>query len=261
MWKWLHPLAKPEVLYRLCGTLLPWCGAATVLTLLPGIIWGLAFAPADYQQGDSFRIMYIHVPAAIWSMGVYASMAAAAFVGLVWQIRQSDMAAAAMAPIGAVFTFIALFTGAAWGKPMWGAWWVWDARLTSELVLLFLYLGVMALYSAFDDRTLAARAAGILALVGVVNLPIIHFSVEWWNTLHQGASITRMAKPAIDNRMLWPLLLCIAGFLFFFITLTLMRLRNALLQRDSQRPWVHALAHSQVHSDSQPSAGTTDKEC
>ena len=203
MWKWLHPYAKPEAAYRLCGKLLPWFAILSLLLLSLGSLWGLAFAPADYQQGDSFRIIYIHVPAAIWSMGVYMSMAIAAFIGLVWQMKLSDMAASAMAPIGAVYTFIALVTGAIWGKPMWGAWWVWDARLTSELILLFLYLGVIALYQAFDDQRTAAKAAGILAIVGVVNLPIIHFSVEWWNTLHQGATITKFAKPSIASDMLW----------------------------------------------------------
>ena len=205
MWKWLHPYAKPEAAYRLCGKLLPWFAILSLLLLSLGSLWGLAFAPADYQQGDSFRIIYIHVPAAIWSMGVYMFMAIAAFIGLVWQMKLSDMAASAMAPIGAVYTFIALVTGAIWGKPMWGAWWVWDARLTSELILLFLYLGVIALYQAFDDQRTAAKAAGILAIVGVVNLPIIHFSVEWWNTLHQGATITKFAKPSIASDMLWPL--------------------------------------------------------
>ncbi|MFL7048580.1 heme ABC transporter permease, partial [Vibrio cyclitrophicus] len=187
MWKWLHPYAKAETSYQLAGKLLPWFSILALLCLSAGTVWGLAFAPSDYQQGDSFRIIYIHVPSAIWSMGVYMSMAIAAFIGLVWQVRLSDMAALAMAPIGAVFTFIALLTGAVWGKPMWGAWWVWDARLTSELILLFLYLGVIALHHAFDDQKTAAKAAGILAIVGVINLPIIHFSVEWWNTLHQGA--------------------------------------------------------------------------
>ncbi|WP_407331045.1 heme ABC transporter permease [Enterovibrio sp. 27052020O] len=241
MWKWLHPYAKPEATYKLCNTLLPWFAVLALLSLITGTVWGLAFAPADYQQGDSFRIIYIHVPAAIWSMGAYMSMAIAAFIGMVWQIKTSDWAAAAMAPVGAVFTFIALVTGAVWGKPMWGAWWVWDARLTSELILLFLYLGVIALYNAFDDDRTAARAAGILAMVGVINLPIIHFSVEWWNTLHQGATITKFAKPSIASEMLWPLLLNLFGFAFFFGAATLMALKNQILQRESHRPWVREL--------------------
>lgn len=242
MWKWLHPYAKPELTYHLCGRLLPWFSLLAVVFLVVGSFWGLFFAPADYQQGDSFRIIYLHVPSAIWSMGIYLSMAIAALVGLVWQIRLSDMAALAMAPIGALFTVIALFTGAVWGKPMWGAWWVWDARLTSELILLFLYLGVIALYHAFDDDKTAAKAAGILAIVGVINLPIIHFSVEWWNTLHQGATITKLGRPSISNDMLWPLLCNILGFAFFFVALTLIRLRNEIIQKESHRPWVLALA-------------------
>jgi heme exporter protein C len=242
MWKWLHPYAKTETTYQLCGKLLPWFATLALLCLSIGTVWGLGYAPADYQQGDSFRIIYIHVPSAIWSMGVYMSMAIAAFVGLVWQLKLSSMAALAMAPIGAVFTFIALLTGAVWGKPMWGAWWVWDARLTSELILLFLYLGVIALYHAFDDQKTAAKAAGILAIVGVVNLPIIHFSVEWWNTLHQGATITKFAKPSISNDMLWPLLLNIFGFAFFFGALTMIRLRNEIISKEGHRPWVVALA-------------------
>ncbi|MEA1065601.1 heme ABC transporter permease [Erwinia sp. HR93] len=239
MWKKLHQLAKPERLYTICGRFIPWLGLLSGILLLLGLLWGFVYAPADYQQGQSYRIMYIHVPVAMWSMGIYASMAVAAFIGLVWQMKMADLAVAAMAPIGAVYTFIALVSGSAWGKPMWGTWWIWDARLTSELVLLFLYVGVIALYNAFDDRRLAGRAAGILVLVGVVNLPIIHFSVEWWNTLHQGS--TNMQK-TIDPSMRQPLRWCILGFLLLFVTLTLMRLRNLMLLQERRRPWVAALA-------------------
>jgi heme exporter protein C len=240
MWKTLHQLAKPERLYHFCGRLLPWLAILSAVLLVVGCVWGFGIAPADYQQGQSYRIMYLHVPAAMWSMGIYASMAIAAFIGLVWQIKTADLAVMAMAPVGAAFTFIALVTGSAWGKPMWGTWWIWDARLTSELVLLFLYVGAIALYSAFDDRRLAGRAAGILVLVGVVNLPIIHFSVEWWNTLHQGS--TNMQQ-SIDPSMRTPLRWTIFGFLALFITLALMRLRNLLLLQESRRPWVLALAN------------------
>lgn len=240
MWKTLHQLAKPERLYHFCGRLLPWLAILSAVLLVVGCVWGFGIAPADYQQGQSYRIMYLHVPAAMWSMGIYASMAIAAFIGLVWQIKTADLAVMAMSPVGAAFTFIALVTGSAWGKPMWGTWWIWDARLTSELVLLFLYVGAIALYSAFDDRRLAGRAAGILVLVGVVNLPIIHFSVEWWNTLHQGS--TNMQQ-SIDPSMRTPLRWTIFGFLALFITLTLMRLRNLLLLQESRRPWVLALAN------------------
>lgn len=241
MWKWLHPYAKPETQYRICQRLIPFLGIASLLVLMIAMIWGLAFAPADYQQGNSFRIMYIHVPAAIWSMGIYASMAIAALVALVWQIKQANLAMVAMAPIGAVFTFLALVTGAVWGKPTWGTWWVWDARLTSELILLFLYFGVIALYSAFQDKSIGAKAAGILSIVGMVNLPIIHFSVQWWNTLHQGASITKFEKPSIATEMLIPLLLAILGFMLLSVYLTVVRYRNALLSAEKKRAWVQTL--------------------
>ncbi|NBI40415.1 heme ABC transporter permease [[Haemophilus] felis] len=250
MWKWLHPYAKSETQYYLCAKFLPPTAFLSVVLLSVGLVWGLAYAPADYQQGNSFRIMYIHVPTAIWSMGIYASMAMAAFVALVWQLRQAHWAMIAMAPIGTVFTLITLVTGAIWGKPMWGTWWVWDARLTSELILLFLYLGVIALYSAFNHPQVGAKAAGILCLVGVVNLPIIHFSVEWWNTLHQGASITKFQKPSIATPMLIPLILCIFGFLFLYVFLTLIRYRNQLLKEESQRPWVRALVNTTINKQS-----------
>ncbi|MGR3929260.1 heme ABC transporter permease [Pseudocitrobacter faecalis] len=239
MWKLLHQLAIPERLYTLCGRWLPWLAMLSALLLIVGLGWGFIYAPADYQQGESYRIMYVHVPAAIWSMGIYAMMAGAAFVGLVWQMKMADLTLMALAPVGAGYTLIALVTGAAWGKPMWGTWWIWDARLTSELVLLFLYAGIIALWNAFDDRRLAGRAAGILALVGVVNLPIIHYSVLWWNTLHQGS--TNMQQ-TIDVSMRMPLRLCIFGFLFLFITLTLLRLRNLILWQERRRPWVATLA-------------------
>ena len=242
MWKFLHPYAKPETQYRLLGKIQPTLGWLSLILLVIGFIWGLAFAPKDYQQGDSYRIIFIHVPAAIWSMGVYGAMALAGLVALVWQIRQANLAMISMAPIGLVFAFISLATGAIWGKPMWGTWWVWDARLTAELILFFLYIGVLALYSAFSDRAVGAKSAGILCIVGVVNLPIIHFSVEWWNTLHQGASITKFEKPSIATPMLIPLILCIFGFLFLSIWFTLVRYRVELLKEDSKRPWVKELA-------------------
>lgn len=241
MWKWLHPYAKPETQYRICGKLSPLFAFLTLILLGVGIVWGLAFAPADYQQGNSFRIMYVHVPTAIWSMGVYGSMAIAAVVALVWQIKQAHLAMIAMAPIGALFTFLSLVTGAIWGKPMWGTWWVWDARLTSALVLFFLYIGVMALYSAFQDKQTGAKAAGVLAVVGVINLPIIHFSVEWWNTLHQGATITKLDKPSMATEMLIPLLLAIFGSLLFTAWFSIWRYRIALLQDERKRPWVKVL--------------------
>ena len=231
-------LFEMEKLYRMSGKVIPFVAVIGIILLAVGWIWGFGFAPADYQQGDSFRIIYIHVPAAIWSMATYALMAMASMIGLIWKSRQANMIAAAMAPVGATFTFIALATGATWGKPMWGTWWVWDARLTSELVLLFLYIGVIALYNSFEDRRVAAKAAGILVIVGIINLPIIHYSVEWWNTLHQGSTKGfQTIAPAMRTPLRW----AIYGYMFFFITLTLMRLRNLILESESKQTWVNSL--------------------
>ncbi|WP_411705030.1 heme ABC transporter permease [Edaphovirga cremea] len=231
---------QPQRIYRLCERFVPWLGMLSAALLLGGCLWGFVFAPADYQQGQAYRIIYLHVPAAIWSMGVYAAMAVAALISLVRQSKMAELVVAAMAPVGAVYTFIALTTGSTWGKPMWGTWWVWDARLTSELVLLFLYAGVIALYNAFDDRRLAGRAAGILVLVGVVNLPIIHYSVEWWNTLHQGS--TNMQR-TLDPAMRMPLRMMIFGFMSLFVTLSLIRLGNLILAQQRACGWVAKLAN------------------
>lgn len=242
MWKWLHPYAKSETQYQLCGKLVPVFAVISLALLGVGIVWGLAYAPADYQQGNSFRIMYVHVPAAIWSMSIYVSMAVAGVIGLVWQIKHAQLAIIAMAPVGMVLNFLALATGAIWGKPMWGAWWVWDARLTSALILFFLYLGVIALYSAFQNRTTGMKAASILSIVGVINVPIIHFSVEWWNTLHQAASITKFEKPSIATPMLIPLILCIFGYMALAIWFSLVRYRTELLRDERKRDWAQQLA-------------------
>ncbi|WP_025823507.1 heme ABC transporter permease [Shewanella marina] len=244
MWKWLHPYADPQRAYQLSSKLLPWFSLLAISLIGIGTVWGLLFAPTDYQQGDSYRIIFIHVPAASMSMAAYMAMASAAFVGIVWQIKSADWMAAAIAPIGAVITFIALFTGAAWGKPMWGTWWVWDARLTSELVLLFLYLGVIALYASFEDKVLAARAAGILAIVGVINIPIIKYSVEWWSSLHQGSTIKITEKSAMPDSMLYPLLINILGFGLMIGALSLVRFKAEILARNSMRPWVRELAQA-----------------
>jgi len=245
MWKWLHPYANPEVTYHFTNKLLPWLSALAAIFLSIGLVWALLFAPADYQQGDSFRIFYVHVPAASLSMGIYFAMAIAAFSSLVWQLKLADASAAALAPVGAVFTAIALITGAAWGKPMWGTWWIWDARLTSELILLFLYLGVIALHSAFEDKNLAGKAAGILTLVGVINIPIIKYSVEWWNTLHQGSTVSKLGKPAMSLDMLWPFILCFIGFSLLVGVIVSLRFRNEILARNSIRPWVRELVSQQ----------------
>ncbi|MDD8060432.1 MULTISPECIES: heme ABC transporter permease [Shewanella] len=245
MWKWLHSYADPERAYKLSGTLLPWFSILAILLVGTGSIWGLLFAPTDYQQGDSYRIIFIHVPAASMSMAAYMGMAVASFIGLVWQIKSADWAAAAIAPIGAVITFIALLTGAAWGKPMWGTWWVWDARLTSELVLLFLYLGVISLYASFEDKVLAARAAGILAIVGVINIPIIKYSVDWWSSLHQPSTIKITEKSTMSTDMLYPLLINIFGFGMMIGAITLIRYRAEILARNGMRPWVRELAKAE----------------
>jgi heme exporter protein C len=224
----LHALANPARFVRLVRRVLPWSATLAALFLAVGVVWSLGFAPADYQQGQSVRIMYVHVPAAWMAVFAYLCMAGASAAALIWRQPVAHVLGGAAAPIGACFTLLALATGSLWGKPMWGAWWVWDARLTSVLILFFLYLGYIALRNAFDDPARGARAAAILALVGVVNLPVIRFSVDWWNTLHQPASIIRAGGPTIDAAMLWPLLLMIAGFMFYFVTVLGLRARAEL---------------------------------
>jgi heme exporter protein C len=221
--------------------LVPWLALAALLVGVYGLYLGLFVAPTDYQQGESYRIIFIHVPAAWMSLFVYMVMAISAGIGLIWQIRLADVIAASSAPIGASFTFIALVTGSLWGKPMWGTYWVWDARLTSELILLFLYFGYMALQSSIEDQRMADKASGLLAIVGVVNIPIIHYSVEWWNTLHQGATVTKLDKPSIHIDMLIPLLLMALAFKLFYAAVVLVRARNEVLYRDRNRRWVREL--------------------
>jgi heme exporter protein C len=235
---WFHSLASPPHLYRFAALLEPWLLWPAWALLGVGLYAGLFVAPADYQQGDAFRIIYVHVPSAWLSMAGYAALAVASGIGLVWRIKLAHWVAHAAAPIGASFTFLALVTGSIWGKPMWGAWWVWDARLTSELVLLFLFLGYMALANAFDDPRKGDRAAGVLAVVGVVNLPIIKFSVDWWNTLHQPATIAKFGKPSISWDMLWPLLTVWLGATLLFAALTLLRTRAVILERERAQGWV-----------------------
>lgn len=234
----MHKYVSPRNFYHLAGRLLPWLTALTAVLLLAGLYIGLFVAPPDYQQGETVRIMFIHVPAAWMSMFVYVLMAGAGAVALVWNIKLAEVFAGACAPIGASFTVLALITGSLWGKPMWGAWWVWDARLTSELILLFLYIGVMALQASIDDPRRAARAAAILALVGVVNIPIIHFSVEWWNTLHQPASVGKVGAPTIHASILIPLLTMALAFKAYFVTIVLLRMRPAILEREKHTTWV-----------------------
>ena len=234
--------AAPQRLHALAGAALPWFAALAVLLTLAGLWIGLGVSPTDAQQGEVYRIIFIHVPAAWMSMVIYLAMAFWAGIGLAFNARGASMLALALAPTGALMTFIALWTGALWGKPTWGAWWVWDARLTSELILLFLYIGFMSLHAAIDDSRRADRAAALLALVGVVNVPIIYFSVRWWNTLHQGASVA-VAKSAMAQTMLWAMLLMALAFWMYSIAVALARVRNIILEREAQTEWVqHAVA-------------------
>jgi heme exporter protein C len=230
----MHRFANPARFLRISNVVLPWAAGATVVLMIAGLYLSLFASPADYQQGDTVRIMYIHVPSAWMALFIYTNMAVAAAVGLVWKHPLADLFTKAAAPIGAGFTALCLITGSLWGEPMWGTWWVWDARLTSVLILFFLYLGYMALVNAFDDPTRGAKAGAILVLVGVVNVPIIKFSVDWWNTLHQPASVVRMGGPSIDPSMLWPLLIMGFAFTAYFVTVVLLRVRSEIAARKIQ---------------------------
>jgi heme exporter protein C len=241
MWQFLHKLASPRYFYAISGQWIPWLAGLTVIGLLTGLYYGLVVAPPDYQQGESYRIMFIHVPAAWMSMFIYVLMALWSGINLIWNIKLADVMTVSSASLGASFTLLALVTGSLWGKPMWGAWWVWDARLTSELILLFLYLGYIALVAAIEDRRTAARAGGVLILVGVVNIPIIHYSVEWWNTLHQGPTVTKFDKPSIHLSMLIPLLIMAVSFKLYYLTVVLMRARTEVLDRERRSAWVREL--------------------
>ena len=221
-----HRFANPARFLRLADAIQPWIAGITVVLLAVGLYLGLIASPADYQQGETVRIMYVHVPSAWMALFCYTALAGACAVALIWKHPLAELAAKATAPIGASFTFLALITGSLWGKPMWGTWWVWDARLTSVLVLFFLYLGYIALNNAFDDPGRGSKASSILALVGFVNVPIIKFSVDWWNTLHQPSSVVKMGGPAIHGSMLAPLLLMGLGFTTFFLWVLLVRIRS-----------------------------------
>ena len=241
MWAFLHRFASPPHFYRLAGVLAPWLGWTCLGLMAAGLYGGLVAAPPDYQQGESYRIIFVHVPSAWLSLFIYVVMAGASAIALVWRIKLAEVVAIESAPIGASFTFLALVTGALWGKPMWGTYWVWDARLTSELILLFLYLGVIGLNAAIEDRRTASRACGLFAIVGVVNVPIIHYSVEWWNTLHQGPTVTKFDAPSIHVSMLVPLLLMAVSFKLLYATVLLTRARSAVLERERSAGWVRDL--------------------
>jgi heme exporter protein C len=229
--------SSPQAIYPLAGKIIPWCAAAALALIGVGLYIGFFVAPTDATQGDAYRIIFVHVPAAWMSMFLYVIMAIWAALGLGLKARPSFMMAQAIAPTGALFTFLALFTGAMWGKPTWGAWWVWDARLTSELILLFQYLGIILLRSSIDDLRRADRASAVLALVGVINVPIIYFSVRWWNTLHQGASVSITAAPTMAGTMVTAMLVMMFGFWMYSIAVTLVRLRCVIVERERPPSW------------------------
>jgi len=238
MWTWFYKLASPPYVYGTAAALAPWFLGLAAIAIGYGVVDGLVFAPPDYQQGDAFRIIYVHVPSAWLSLFAYICMAVAAAIALIWRIKMGHAVAAASAPIGASFTLLALATGSLWGRPMWGTFWAWDPRLTSELILLFLYVGVMSLRSAFEDPARGDRAAALLGLVGLVNVPIIHYSVLWWNSLHQGATVAKLGKPEMPGSMLWPLLSMLLGFMLFYGAVLCMRLQGEVLNRERQAKWV-----------------------
>lgn len=236
---WLNQkFLAPKAFYQTSGKLLPWLQIAFILFFSYGLITGLFIAPKDYQQGDAFRIIYVHVPSAFTAMMIYMVMAVSATLTLVFRIKIAALCMATSAKIGAWFTFLALITGSIWGKPMWGTWWIWDARLTSVLILLFLYWGFIALQSVMSDPQSRDRAGAIMAIVGVINLPIIHYSVIWWNTLHQGPTISKLATPSIAPAMLHPLLAMIAAFFLFYGMILIMRMRNQILFREIKSQWI-----------------------
>lgn len=241
IWAWIQRFSSPQYFYQISNFLFKWLGGIAVLLIIIGLYWGLFIAPIDYQQGDSYRIIFLHVPAAWLSMFIYLVMAISAIIGLIWRIKLANIFAKSSAPIGAVFTVIALVTGSIWGKPMWGTWWVWDARLTSELILLFLYLAYMGLNNAFSNPQTGARSSSVLAIVGLVNLPIIHYSVNWWNTLHQGASVSKLDAPSIHIDMLIPLLIMAVAFKLFYVSLALYDARTEVLLQEQNKRWVKAI--------------------
>src|SRR5208337_4834502 len=235
---WFYRLASPPYVYRVAAGLTPWFLTLAAIAIGCGLIAGLVFAPPDYQQGDAFRIIYVHAPSAWLSLFAYITMALAGGIALIWRIKMGHAVAAASAPIGASFTLAALVTGSLWGRPMWGTYWAWDPRLTSELILLFLYVGVMSLRPAFEDPGRGDRAAALLSIVGVVNVPIIKYSVVWWNSLHQGATVMKFEKSSMPGSMLWPLLAMFVGYMLFFGAVLCIRVRAEILDRERQASWV-----------------------
>ena len=241
---WFHQTGSPPNFDRYAARWAPWAFALAFITMAIGVYGALYSVPADANQGESFRILYIHVPCAWMSLFVFVVMAIQSVIALVWRIKICELLAMACAPTGAAFTAITLITGSIWGKPTWGTWWTWDPRLTSELVLLFLYVGVMGLYAAIEDRRAAARAAAFLALVGVVNVPIVHFAVNWWNTLHQGSTIRLIGPSTMDASMMWPLLFTVIASKAWFVGSLLQRTRALNLEQESSKDWARSVAGS-----------------
>lgn len=240
-WQWFHRLGSPRWFYEKTSPWLPWLATLSTALIVTGAVWGLAFAPADFKQGNSYRIIYIHVPAAFLALAGYYIMAISGAVGLIWKMKLPFMVMKSAAPIGALLTFVSLITGSIWGKPTWGTWWEWDARITSMLILFFLYLGMIALQQAFTHRDTADKASAVLALVGMVNIPIIYKSVDWWNTLHQPATIKFTSKSSIDPSMLYPLLTMVIGFYVFYALALLLNTRVEILRRENRTQWVNDL--------------------
>ena len=238
-WTWFHRFGSPPYFYKVAGILIPWFAWIAAVAAAAGLVGGLVLAPPDYQQGEGYRIIFVHVPAAVLSTMAYAVMATASGVGLIWRMNVAHAVAASCATIGAWFTVVALATGSLWGRPMWGTYWAWDPRLTSELVLLFLYLGYLGLRGAIDDGARADRACAVLALVGVINLPIIHYSVDWWNSLHQGHTVLKFGKASMPPSMLVPLLLMMLAFTMYFGAIMLVRARGEVLRRERSARWIN----------------------
>jgi len=241
MFKNLFSNISPKRFYVFTSKVIPWTLIISIILIFYGLYLGLFSVPLDYQQGDAFRIIYVHVPSAWLSLFAYTSLFICSVVALIWRIKVFEVLSISSAKIGALFTFLALVTGSIWGKPMWGTWWVWDARLTSELILLFIYISIIVLHNSFDDYRKGAKAANILAIVGFINIPIIHFSVEWWNTLHQGPSVMKFSSPSISPEMLYPLMYVSIGFIFYFITSIFLSARNTLLLRERNKQWVNSI--------------------
>lgn len=233
--KWGHQFASPAGFDRLCGYILPWLTPLAWALFAIALVWGLAFAPADYQQKDSYRIIFVHVPTAALSMSVYVMMAVASFVYFVWRVELCAVFARAAAPYGALMTALALVSGAIWGKPTWGTYWTWEPRLTSELILLFIYIAYMLLQAGIEDRRQADRLSAILAIVGVINIPVIHYSVVWWNSIHQGATLFKMGRPSMPPEMLMPLLVSLLAFYLLFFSYVLKSMQNHILERRIHR--------------------------